>query len=86
MLRLGKGAQGLAIGQADAYFAGAIVGVHDLFDLAVQMIVIRAGQLRGARQLQPACFDQRHRRAADRQFQALGAVVGDLRVEGQAAG
>ena len=54
--------------------------------MPVQVVVFRAGRLGDVDQLQPARFDQRHRRAADGQFQALGAVAGNLRAQAQAAG
>ena len=86
MLRFGQRTQRLAARQADAHFTGAVGDVQDLLDLPVQVIVFGAGHLCDVDQLQPARFDQRHRRAIDRQFQVLGAVVGDLRLQGQATG
>ena len=86
MLRFAQGAQGLAAGQADAHFAGAVIGVEDLFDAPAQQVVPGQQWLVGRRQLQPARLDQRHHRGVEVQFQALGAVVGDLRVQRQAAG
>ena len=84
--RFGQRTEGLAIGQADAHFAGAVFGVEDFFDDAFRQLCPGVGSSVAAQQLEPAGLDQRHHFGAGFQLQAQGAVVGDLRIDGQACG
>ncbi len=79
--RLGQGTENLAIGQGDPDFARAVLGIENSLDGACEAIVSSCYRGPDGLHVQPSRLDQGHDLGAGGQFQALGAVVGDLRLE-----